>query len=132
MKWISGMKTGWALAAAMLLLPTAARAQQTTTEVVEEPTAIAMQTTGEEADREALRRFIAREDVQRVARLADLDLEGASAGILALEGEQLSRAANQARAAESQLGAADVITINATTLIIILLVILLIIVIAGS
>src|SRR5687768_52372 len=131
MKWISGMKTGWALAAAMLLLPTAARAQQATTEVVEEPTAIAMQTAGEEADREALRQFIARGDVQRVARLADVDLERASAGILALEGEQLSRAANQARAAESQLGAADVITINATTLIIILLVILLTIVIAS-
>lgn len=130
MKWISGMKTGWALAAAMLLLPTAGRAQEATTEVVE-PTAIAMQT-GEEADRETLRRFIAREDVQRVAQIADVDLDRASAGILALEGEQLSRAAYQARAAESQLGAADVITINATTLIIILLVILLIIVIAGS
>lgn len=130
MKWISGMKTGWALAAAMLLLPTAGRAQDATTEVVE-PTAIAMQT-GEEADRETLRRFIAREDVQRVAQIADVDLDRASAGILALEGEQLSRAAYQARAAESQLGAADVITINATTLIIILLVILLIIVIAGS
>jgi hypothetical protein len=129
MKWISGMKTGWALAAAMLLLPTAGRAQEATTEVVE-PTAIAMQT-GEEADRETLRRFIAREDVQRVAQIADVDLDRASAGILALEGEQLSRAAYQARAAESQLGAADVITINATTLIIILLVILLIIVIAS-
>ena len=130
MKWISGMKTGWALAAALLLLPAAARAQQATTEVVEEPMAIAMQTS-EEADRDALRRFIARGDVQRVARLADVDLERASAGILALEGEHLSRAANQARAAENRLGAADVITINATTLIIILLVILLIIVIAS-
>ena len=130
MKRISGMKTGWALAAAMLLLPTAARAQQATAVEPDEPVTIAMQT-GEEADRETLRRFIARADVQRVARLADVDLERASAGILALEGEQLSRAAYQARAAESQLGAADVITINATTLIIILLVILLIIVIAS-
>ena len=130
MKWMSGMKTSWAVAAALLLLPAAARAQQATTEVVEEPMAIAMQTS-EEADRDALRRFIARGDVQRVARLADVDLERASAGILALEGEHLSRAANQARAAENRLGAADVITINATTLIIILLVILLIIVIAS-
>lgn len=129
MQWMSGMKTGWALAAAMLLLPAAARAQDATTQ---EPTAVAMQTGGEEADRETLRRFIARPDVQRVAQIADVDLERASAGILALEGEPLSRAAYQARAAESQLGAADVITINATTLIIILLVILLIIVIAGS
>jgi hypothetical protein len=125
------MTAGWALAAALLLLPSAARAQQATAEATEEPTAIAMQTEGEEADRETLRRFIAREDVQRVARMADLNLEDAASGILALEGEPLSRAANQARAAESQLGAADVITIQATTLIIILLVILLIIVIAS-
>jgi hypothetical protein len=125
------MTTGCGLAAALLLLPSAVRGQQATAEAAEEPTAIAMQTAGEDADREALRRFIAREDVQRVARVADLDLEHASAGILALEGEQLSRAANQARAAESRLGAADVISIQATTLIIILLVILLIIVIAS-
>jgi hypothetical protein len=125
------MTTGCALAAALLLLPSAARGQQATAQGTEEPTALAMQTSGEEADRETLRRFIAREDVQRVARMADLDLEHASAGILALEGEPLSRAANQARAAESRLGAADVITIQATTLIIILLVILLIIVIAS-
>lgn len=131
MTWISGMKTGLALAAALLLLPAAARAQQATTQEVDEPAVVAMQT-GEEADRETLRRFIAREDVQRVARIADVDLERASAGIMTLEGEHLARAAYQARAAESQLGSADVITINATTLIIILLVILLIIVIAGS
>jgi hypothetical protein len=130
MRWSSGMTTGWALAAALLLLPTAARGQQAAESAASEPVSIAMQT-GEDADRETLRRFIAREDVQRVARMADLDLEHAAAGILALEGEPLSRAANQARVAESQLGAADVITIQATTLIIILLVILLIIVIAS-
>ena len=131
MKWISGVKAAWTLAAAVILLPSAARGQQATTEAATEPATIAMQVSAEEADRETLRRFIARQDVQRVARLADVDLEDASAGILALEGERLSRAATQARAVESQLGAADVITINATTLIIILLVILLIIVIAS-
>ena len=124
-------KMGWALAAALLLLPSVARGQEAATEAVSEPTTIAMQVGGEEADRETLRRFIARKDVQRVARIADVDLEDASAGILALDGERLSRAAAQARAAESQLGAADTITIQATTLIIILLVILLIIVIAS-
>ena len=130
MKWISGMKTGWALAAALLLLPAAAGAQQATPQEVDEPVAIAMQT-GEEADREALRRFVAREDVQTVARMADLDLEDASAGILALEGERLSHAADQARALESRMGAQDTITLSATTLIIILLLVLLIIVVAS-
>ena len=130
-------KVAWALAAALLLLPSVARGQEAAPEAVSEPTAvskptlIAMQVGGEEADRETLRRFIARQDVQRVARIADVDLEDASAGIMALDGERLSRAAAQARAAESQLGADDTITIRTTTLIIILLVILLIIVIAS-
>ena len=131
MKWFSGMTTGWALAAALLLLPSAARGQQATTDAVQKPTTIAMQTGDEEADREALRRFVAREDVQKIARVADLDLANASAGIMALEGDRLSRAADQVRALESEMGAADVISIQATTLIIILLVILLIIVIAS-
>jgi hypothetical protein len=91
---------------------------------------IAMQT-GEDADRETLRRFIAREDVQQVAQMADLDLETASVGILALEGERLSRAADQARALESRMGAQDTITISATTIIIVLLLVLLIIVVAS-
>lgn len=130
MKWIVGMKAGWALAAAMLLLPAAARAQQATAQEADEPIQIAMQT-GEEADREALRRFVAREDVEKVARMADLNLEDASAGILALEGDRLSRAADQARALESRMGAADSITISATTVIIVLLLILLIVVVAS-
>ena len=130
MKWISGMKWGWALAAALLLVPAAARAQQATAPEIDEPVAIAMQT-GEDDDREALRRFVGREDVQKIARIADLDLEDASAGILALEGEKLSRAADQARALESRMGAADTITISATTVIIVLLLILLIVVVAN-
>lgn len=130
MKVFSGMTTGWALAAALLLLPSVAGAQQATADAVEEPTAIAMQTR-EDADREALRRFVAREDVQRVARVTDLDLVDASAGILALDGERLSHAADQARALESRMGAADTITISATTVIIVLLLILLIIVVAS-
>ena len=124
-------KVAWALAACLLLLPPVARGQEAAPQAVSEPATIAMQVGGEEADRETLRRFIAREDVRRVARIADVDLEDASAGILALDGERLSRAAAQARAAESQLGADDTITIRATTLIIILLIILLIIVIAA-
>lgn len=130
MRSISWMTSGLALAAALLFVSSLARAQQLEPETADEPAAIAMQT-DEEADRDALRRFVAREDVQRVARLADLDLEKASAGVLALEGEQLSRAADQARALEDRMGSQDTITIQATTLIIILLVILLIVVIAS-
>jgi hypothetical protein len=130
MRWSSGTTTGWALAAALLLLPSMARGQQAAEPVASEPVSIAMQT-GEEADRETLRRFVAREDVQRVARMADLDLQDASAGILALDGERLSHAADQARALEGRLGSQDTITISATTIIIILLLVLLIIVVAS-
>ena len=130
MRWISGGTIGWALAAALLLLPSAARGQQAAEPAASEPVSIAMQT-GEDADRETLRRFIAREDVQQVAQMADLDLENTSAGILALEGERLSRAADQARALESRMGARDTITLSATTIIIVLLLVLLIIVVAS-
>lgn len=131
MRLISGTTTGWALAAALLLLPAAAQAQQAAPEAAPEPTAIAMQTDGEEADREALRRFLGRPDVQRVAGMADVDLSEATAGVLALEGERLSRAADQARALESRMGARDSITISATTVIIVLLLVLLIVIAAS-
>jgi len=131
MRLIPGMTTGWALAAALLVLPSAARGQEGTTQAAPEPTVIAVQTTAEDADRDALRRFVARTDVQRVAHAADVDLENASSGILALEGERLSRAADQARALESKLGAQDTISISTTTVIIILLLVLLIIVVAS-
>jgi hypothetical protein len=124
------MTVGWALAAGLLLLPSIASGQQAAEPVDSEPVSIAMQT-GEQADRETLRRFVAREDVQRVARMADLNLENASAGILALEGERLSLAADQARALESKMGAQDTITLSATTIIIVLLLVLLIIVVAS-
>ncbi len=131
MRLISGKSMAWALAAALLALPAGARAQGAAPAATPEPTAIALQTDDEAADREALRRFLGRQDVQRVASIADVDLSEASAGILALEGERLSRAADQARALESRLGAQDTITISATTVIIILLLILLIVVAAG-
>lgn len=130
MRWISRGTIGWALAAALLLLPSAARGQQAAEPAASEPVSIAMQT-GEDADRETLRRFIAREDVGQLARIADLDIENASAGIMALEGERLSRAADQARALESRMGARDTITLSATTVIIVLLLVLLIIVAAS-
>lgn len=131
MRMISGTRMGWALAAALLLLPQAGRAQQAAAETVAEPTTIAMQTDDEQADREALRRFLGRQDVQRVAGIADVDLSNAGAGVLALEGERLSRAADQARALENRMGAADTITISATTVIIVLLLVLLIVVAAS-
>lgn len=83
------------------------------------------------ADRQALRDFLGREEVQRVARASGIDLSDAERGLLALDGERLSRAAEQARTIDRDLGAAqDEIRLSATVVIIILLLIIIIIVAA--
>jgi hypothetical protein len=130
MRTIPGSATRWALAGMLLLPASFARAQEAPADAQSAQVPVSAQT-AEEADREALRRFLGREDVQRVARLADVDVAAASAGVLALDGARLSRAADQARALESRMGADDSITISSSTLIIVLLLILLILVVAS-
>lgn len=83
------------------------------------------------ADRQVLRDFLGRDEVQRVARTSGVDLGDAERGLLALEGERLSRAADQARAIDRELGAAQgEIRLSATVIIIILLLIIIIVVAA--
>lgn len=85
----------------------------------------------DEADRQTLRNFLGREEVQRVARLSGVDLSDAEEGVLALEGERLSDAAGQVRAIERELGSAQgEIRLSATVIIIILLLIIIIVVAA--
>lgn len=83
------------------------------------------------ADRQALERFLGREEVQAVARTSGVDLSDAERGLLALDGERLSRAADQARAIDRELGNAQgEIRLSATVIIIILLLIIIIVVAA--
>ena len=83
------------------------------------------------ADRRALEDFLGREEVQRVARTSGVDLGEAEQGLLALDGERLSSAADQARAIDRELGAAQgEIRLSATVIIIILLLIIIIVVAA--
>lgn len=83
------------------------------------------------ADRQVLRDFLGREEVHRVARTSGVDLSGAEHGLMALDGERLSRAADQARAIDRELGAAQgEIRLSATVVIIILLLIIIIVVAA--
>lgn len=85
----------------------------------------------DETDRQTLRNFLGREEVQRVARLSGVDLSDAEEGVLALEGERLSDAAGQVRAIERELGSAQgEIRLSATVIIIILLLIIIIVVAA--
>ena len=87
----------------------------------------------EETDRAVLRELFARPEVQKAARIGGIDLEEAEHRVSTLEGDQLHRAAQQARVLESSLeaeGGAQRISIQVTTLIIILLLVILIIILA--
>jgi hypothetical protein len=87
----------------------------------------------EEEDRAALRGLLARAEVQRAAQIGGLDLNRIEEGIPQIEGDQLHRAAQQARAIESRLGeqgSAQRISFEVTTLIIIALLIIVIILVA--
>jgi hypothetical protein len=85
----------------------------------------------QEADRQALEIFLGRQDVQRVARASGVDLSDVEKGLAALDGERLSRAADQARAIDRELGGAQgEIRLSATVVIIILLLIIIIVVAA--
>ena len=87
----------------------------------------------EDADRAALRDFLARSEVQTAARIGGVDLGRIEEGLPRLAGEDLHRAAEQARVIDRQLGdgqGAQVISIQFTTLIIVLLLIIIIILIA--
>ncbi len=84
----------------------------------------------EAEERAVVLAVLSREDVRRVARIADVDLDAAASAVGALEGERLTRAADQARTLESRLEAQDRISFSATTLIIILVLVAIIIIIA--
>jgi len=89
--------------------------------------------TSEDADRAALRDFLARSEVQTAARIGGVDLGRIEEGLPRLAGEDLHRAAEQMRAIDRQLGdgqGARVISIQVTTLIIVLLLVIIIILVA--
>ncbi|MBI3049483.1 MAG: hypothetical protein HYY76_14350 [Acidobacteria bacterium] len=82
-----------------------------------------------DADRDAIRRLLARPDVQAVAGEAGIDLTRAERAVATLEGRTLTDLAAQARQVEQTLaGGQSRITISTTTIIIVLLLIILIIV----
>lgn len=85
----------------------------------------------EQADREAIRSLLQRDDVRDLAAKAGLSLEKAAAGAAMLQGDELRDAAAQARQAQNDLaGGASTVVISTTTIIIVLLVILLIVAVA--
>jgi len=83
---------------------------------------------GAEADRATVHAFLGRDDVRKAARIAGLDddLEARLDGLDRLEGERLSRAADQVRALDLD----DRITLKASTIIIILLLLIVLLIAA--
>jgi hypothetical protein len=87
--------------------------------------------TSEQADREAIRTLLQREEVREVAGKAGLSLDKAVAAAATLQGDELRQIAEQARQVDNQLsGGASTIVISTTTIIIVLLLVILIVAIA--
>ncbi len=123
---------GFSRVAGIALLWTAAWAVPTLAQQAPIGDVATVQST-EEEDRAALQSFLARSEVRTAARIGGVDLGRIERGLPRLEGEELHRAADQARAIESKLPAesgAQIISLQVTTLIIILLLVILVILIA--
>ena len=93
--------------------------------------AVQQRVSQDEADREALRTFLADPTVKRVAAKAGLPLNKAGAAVSTLQGDELRQAASQARAINQDLAGGATVVITTTTIIIILLVIILIVALAS-
>lgn len=79
-----------------------------------------------DADRQAIRTMLQREDVRRIAGSAGLDIARVSAAAGALSGDALTTLAAQARDVNASLvGGDSTVVLSATTIIIILLIIIL-------
>ena len=82
----------------------------------------------DQADREAIRTLLQREEVREVAGKAGLSLDKAVAAAATLQGDDLRQIAEQARQVDNQLaGGASNIVISTTTIIIVLLLVILIV-----
>lgn len=93
--------------------------------------AVQQRVSQDQADRDAIRGFLHRPEVNEVATKAGLSVQKAEAAVSTLQGDDLKQVAAQARSADQQLaGGATTVVITTTTIIIILLVVILIVVIA--
>ena len=116
---------------AVLLIAPAAQAQSHVIGRAALDKAVQERVNQEQADRDAIRSLLQREDVRDVAAKAGLSLERAAAGVAMLQGDELRDLAAQARQVQNDLaGGASTVVISTTTIIIVLLIILLIVAVA--
>jgi cell division protein FtsL len=90
--------------------------------------ALQQHTSTSDADRDTVLRLLEREEVQKIAGEAGLDVRRATSAVATLDGPELAKLAAQARQAEQALAGGQSITISTTLIIIALLVIILIVV----
>ena len=83
-----------------------------------------------DADRADLLRVLANPEVKSVADKAGLDLRRATTAVASLEGEQLAKAAAQARQVDEALAGGQSRVVISTTLIIIALLVLILLIVA--
>jgi hypothetical protein len=82
-----------------------------------------------DADRQAIRRVLQRQQVREIAAGAGIDVKRAEAAVATLDSAELHQIAQQARAVDTSLaGGQSTITLSTTTIIIGLLLLMLIIV----
>lgn len=105
-----------------------AAAQEAPAPAASEPVQLAQAGT-DEANRAFLREFLGRDQIQQVARVAGVDMDDAMAGVMTMDSDRLSSAAQQARVIDQQISAQR-ITLQATTIIIILLILVIILIAA--
>jgi hypothetical protein len=83
-----------------------------------------------DADREMVRRLLARGEVKDVAGKAGLDLKRATSAVATLDGQDLATVAAQARQVEQALAGGQSRVVISTTMIIIALLVLILIIVA--
>jgi hypothetical protein len=120
-----------AIILAVLLMAPAAQAQSHVIGKSALAQAVQERVSQDQADREAIRALLQREEVRQVALKAGLSLEKAQAAVSTLQGQELNQIAAQARQIDNTLaGGASTVVISTTTIIIVLLIVILIVALA--
>jgi len=115
------------LSLSMLLIAPAAVAAPAAPHVADQAAldnAVADTLSRTDADRAAIRQVLERQEVRDVAQRAGIDVSRAESALATLDGDELARIADHARAVETSLAGGDRISLDTTTIIIILLVVI--------
>ena len=121
----------FAVCLAVLFMAPAVRAQDHVIGQSALDKAVQQRVSQEQADREAVVALLQRSEVRDIAAKVGISMAKAEAAVSTLKGQDLQRAAQQARQVQNDLaGGASTVVISTTTIIIVLLLVILIVAIA--